>query len=176
MKKYGSDLCRNDFIKKKRHGRTCYKSDSNYIRAGMLLGAWRSQMGLPNGSTYKFVPGGIFAASREAIRRTPLPVRAGCKRKSAAARISRRATLWSARGLPPSMERSGTGASLMRSSLAVYTIELDINRAVEPAPCNRSFDNLTAHRSQIECIFFTSYQNRRSWRPPERAVGTRGRS
>ena len=74
MKKYGSDLCRNDFIKKKRHGRTCYKSDSNYIRAGMLLGAWRSQMGLPNGSTYKFVPGGIFAASREAIRRTPLPV------------------------------------------------------------------------------------------------------
>ena len=161
MKKYGSDLCRNDFIKKKRHGRTCYKSDSNYIRAGMLLGAWRSQMGLPNGSTYKFVPGGIFAASREAIRRTPLPVYERLQKE-----VSRGANLEAGHFMERSWFATFNGAqrhrriSWLRSSLAVYTIELDINRAVEPAPCNRSFDNLTAHRSQIECIFFTSYQNR----------------
>ena len=156
---YVSDICRNRFVKAQR-GRACYKSDGQYLRAQPRpLVAWRQRMGILNISTFKFVPGGIFAASAEAVRRTSRSMYERMLND-----VGRGANVesghymercWFAAFNGPQKHRPTVR---LRSALAVYTIDLSpgagVEAAVVPSPCNRTFAAETAGRSTIECLYF----------------------
>lgn len=162
MEEYVSDICRNRFVKRTR-GQACYKSDFEYLRAeSRPLGVWRMRMGLGNETTYKFVPGGIFAASAKAIRRTPLAIYermlqdVGRGPNVEAGHFMERS--WFAAFNGPH-QRTHRPIVRLRSTLAVYTIVLaaDGGRdvAVGAPPCDDTFAAKTAGMSTVECLFFS---------------------
>ena len=84
MPEYISEMCRHadldrdagpELSRSRTGGTSCYRSDRQYTRAGTLpLGAWLSRHLLYRNESREllsFCPGGIFAAGRQASRRSP---------------------------------------------------------------------------------------------------------
>ena len=134
MDEYTSDTCRNRFVSG-RGRRKCYASDAaaDYLRASVRpLRTWRRQMGIDPrsavssasaGAGYVFVPGGVFAASREAVRHTPLATY-----RNLEAEMSRGANLEAGHYMERSWMQAFGAAdarrdfSNVRGSMVIYTV------------------------------------------------------
>ena len=151
MASYTSDTCRNKYLSNSVQGRwkKCYESDrekSSYVRAEIRpLDAWRKHFGLDaSPRSFRFMPGGVFAATREAVRHSSLSAY-----KRLLVEMSQAANMEAGHF----MERSwfaafGAGRKkwdLMQVSLGIYRVvavggAMTRRRrgAVEAAPCNHT--------------------------------------